>query len=77
MMLSDSIYPWPMTTINSNKQDLILNNQPKHNANTLHAHADLDWATCVKMRRSFGGAVIGLAGARIVYKSKFQPTVAS
>ncbi len=54
----DGIYFWrtapclafpkgPLPTINSNKQDLILNNQPKHDANTLHAYADLDLATCV------------------------------
>jgi len=30
----------------------------------------------VKTRRSFGGAVIRLAGGTIAYKTKFQPTVA-
>jgi hypothetical protein len=33
-------------------------------------------ATCVKTRRSFGGAVICLTGGTIAYKSKFQVTVA-
>jgi hypothetical protein len=42
----------------------------------LHAYTDLDWATCVKTRCSFGGMVICLAGGTIAYKSKFQPTVA-
>jgi hypothetical protein len=40
----------PPPTINSNRQDLILNNQPEHDANTLHAYADSDWATYVKTR---------------------------
>ena len=66
----------PIPVINSNKQDLILDNRPHHDATTVHAYADSDWATCVKTRRSFGGAVIRLAGGTIAYKSKFQPTVA-
>ncbi len=45
--------------INSNKQDLLLDHfQPKHDANIVHAYANSDWATCVKTRRSFGGAMI-------------------
>jgi hypothetical protein len=66
-----------LPTLNSNRQDLTLNNRPEHDANTLHAYADLDWAMCVKTRYSFGGTVIHLAGGTIAYKSKFQPTVAS
>jgi len=66
----------PLPTVNSNKQDLLLDNRPQHDAATLHAFADSDWATCVKTRRSFGGTVIHLAGGTIAYKSKFQPTVA-
>jgi hypothetical protein len=38
----------PLPTINSNKQDLTLENCPQHDASTLHAFADSDWATCVK-----------------------------
>ena len=83
----DGIYFWrtaprselkegPLPKINSNKQDLLLDNRPQHDAATLHAFADSDWATCVKTRRSFGGTVIRLAGGTIAYKSKFQPTVA-
>jgi hypothetical protein len=78
----DCIYFWrtaprlellagPLPTINSNKQDLMLENRPQHDASTLHAFADSDWATCVKIRRSFGGTVIRLAGGTIAYKSKF------
>jgi hypothetical protein len=66
----------PLPHINSNKQDLFLDNQPKHGANIMHAYVDSNSATCVKTRCSFGGAVIRLAGGTIVYKSKFQPTVA-
>ena len=84
----DGIYFWrtaprmefkegPLPIIISNKeQDLILNNRPQHSATILHAFADSDWATCVKTRRSFGGAVLRLVGGTIAYKSKFQPTVA-
>jgi hypothetical protein len=83
----DGIYFWrtaprpefkegPLPTINSNKHDLLLDNRPQHDATTLHAFADSDWATCVKTRRTFGGTVVRLVGGTIAYKSKFQPTVA-
>jgi hypothetical protein len=83
----DGIYFWctvlcwefpegPIPIINSNEQDLLLENRPQHNANTAHAFADLDWATCVKILHSFGNTVIRLAGSTIAYKSKFQPMVA-
>jgi len=83
----DGIYFWrtaprselkegPLPKINSNKQDLLLDNRRQHDAATLHAFTDSDWATCVKTRRSFGGTVICLAGGTIAYKFKFQPTVA-
>jgi hypothetical protein len=49
---------------------------PHYDANTVHAFADLDWATCLKTRCSFGGTVLRLAGGTIAYKSKFQPMVA-
>ncbi len=62
--------------INSNKQDLLNTNRPEHDAYIVHAYADSDWASCMKTRRSFGGAVIRLAGGTIAYKSKLQPTVA-
>ncbi len=38
----------PIPHINSNKQDLLLDDCPEYGANVLHAYADLDWATCVK-----------------------------
>ncbi len=56
--------------------DLLLENRPEYDANVLHAYADLDWATCIKTQRSFGGTCIRLAGGTIAYKCKFQPTVA-
>jgi hypothetical protein len=66
----------PLPQINSNKQDLLIDDHPQHDASTLHAFADSDWATCVKTRRSFGGTIIRLAGGTIAYKAKFHPTVA-
>jgi hypothetical protein len=53
-----------------------MDNCPEHDATTLHVYADLDWATCVKTRRLFGGVCMRLAGGTIAYKTKFQPTVA-
>ncbi len=83
----DRIYFWctaphiefkkcPIPCINSNKQDLLLDDRPEYDANVLHAYADLDWATCVRTRQLFGGTCIRLSGGTIAYKLKFQPTVA-
>jgi hypothetical protein len=52
-MKDDSLYfwrtaPWdellegPLPRINSNKQDLLLENRPQYDANVLHAYADSD-----------------------------------
>jgi hypothetical protein len=79
---NNGLYFWQMTPrpefkegllprISSNKQDLLLGNQPEHNANIVHVYANSDWATCVKTRRSYGGTVIRLAGSTNAYKSKF------
>jgi hypothetical protein len=54
----------------------MLDGRPVHDATTLHAYADSDWATCVKTWQSFGGVCMHLAGGTIAYKMKFQPTVA-
>jgi hypothetical protein len=72
----DELPEGPLPTINSNKQDILLDNRPQFNANIAHAYSDSDWATCVKTRRSFSGICIRLAGGTIAYKCKFQPTVA-
>jgi hypothetical protein len=83
----DGLYYWrttpreefpvgPLPSINSNKNDLLLENRPEYDATILHAYADSDWASCVKTCRSFGGSCIRLAGGTIAYKSKFQSTVA-
>jgi hypothetical protein len=66
----------PLPMVHSNKLDLLMDNPPEHDATTLHVYADLDWATCVKTRRLFGGVCMRLAGGTIAYKTKFQPTVA-
>ena len=84
---NDGIYFWrtrprpeltegPLPPINSNRQDLLLEDRPQHDASTAVAYGDSDWATCVKTRRSFSGICIQLAGGTIAYKTKFQPTVA-
>jgi hypothetical protein len=62
--------------VHSNKLNLMLNGQPVYDAATLHAYANLDLATCIKTRRSFGGVCMRLAGGTIAYKTKIQPTVA-
>jgi hypothetical protein len=66
----------PLPRINSNRQDLLLTNCPKFDANIAHTYADSDWATCIKTRLSIGGTCLRLAGGTIAYKCKFQPTVA-
>jgi hypothetical protein len=66
----------PLPPVCSNKQDILLENQPQFNAKIAHAYSNSDWATCVKTRRSFSGICICLAGGTIAYKCKFQPTIA-
>jgi hypothetical protein len=83
----DGIYFWrtsphmelpegPLPPIQSNKQDLLLDNCPDYNANVAYAYTDLDWATCVRTCRSFVGLCLRLAGGTVAYKTQFQPTVA-
>ncbi len=82
----DGIYFWQMSPCLEllegllppihNKQDLLLDNRPVHNASVAYAYDDSDWATCMKTRRSFGGSCLWLAGGTIAYKTQFQPTVA-
>ena len=54
----DGIYFWrtsprmelpegPLPPVQSNKQDLLLDNRPDHDASVAYAYADSDWATCV------------------------------
>jgi hypothetical protein len=38
----------PLPPVHSNKQDLLLDNCPEHDATVLIAYADSNWATCVK-----------------------------
>jgi hypothetical protein len=84
---NDGIYFWrttpcmdlpdgPLPPVNSNHNDLLLDNRPNHDATITVAYGDSDWATCVKTHRSFSGICIQLAGGTIAYKTKFQPTVA-
>ncbi len=48
----------PLLPIHSNKQDILLDDRPQFDATAAHAYANLDWATCVKTRHSFGGVCI-------------------
>ncbi len=84
---TDGIYFWqtrprfdlpegPLPPVNNNKHDLLLDDRPGHNALIAVVYGDSDWATCIKMHRSFNGICIQLAGGTIAYKTKFQPTVA-
>ncbi len=52
----------PTLGINSNNNNILLDACPQFDALCTHAYADLDWATCPKTQRSFGGACIHLAG---------------
>jgi hypothetical protein len=72
----DKLPKGPLLKINSNKQDILLDDCPQFDATIAHTYADSDWATCVKIRRSFGSLCIHLAGGTIAYKCKFQPMVA-
>jgi len=84
---NDGIYFWrtqprqeppegPLPPINSNRQDLFLDDHPQHDESTAVTYGDSDWATCIKTRRSFSRICIQVAGGTIAYKTKFQPTVA-
>ena len=44
----------PHPKINSNKQDLLIDNRPEYDMHILNDYADSDLVTCVKTRRSFG-----------------------
>jgi hypothetical protein len=79
----DGIYFWrttirtdlpkgPLPRVNSNRQDLLINDRPNHAAMTAVAYGDSDWATCVKTRWSFSGICIQLAGGTIAYKQNFN-----
>ena len=59
MTRHDGIYFWrtaarpelpegPLPPINSNLTDLLLDNRPNHDACTVVAYSNSDWATCVK-----------------------------
>jgi hypothetical protein len=56
---NDGLYFWrtsprkelpegPLPPAHSNKQDILLDNQPQFDANIAHAYSDSDWATCIK-----------------------------
>jgi hypothetical protein len=62
--------------VNSNRQDILVDDRPQFDALIAHVYADSDWAPCVKTQHSFGGICIRLAGGTVAYKCKFQPTVA-
>jgi hypothetical protein len=62
----------PLPVVHSNKSDLLMDNCPEHDATTLHVYADLDWAACIKTRRSFGGVCMRLSGGTIAYKTKIN-----
>jgi hypothetical protein len=66
----------PLPLVNSNSQDLLLDDRLQHKATIAVAYGDSNWATCVKTCHSFSGICIQLAGGTIAYKTKFQPTAA-
>jgi hypothetical protein len=65
----DGIYFWrtspcldlpdgPLPRVNSNNNDLLLNDRPNHDATIAVAYGDSDWATCVKTHLLFSGICI-------------------
>ena len=46
------------------------------NENTLEAAVDSDWAADSKHRKSVSGIVLQIAGGAVLYKTKFQDTIA-
>jgi hypothetical protein len=84
---NDGIYFWQtwswtdlleglLPSVNSNHQDLLLDECPNRNAITAVAYGDSNWATRIKTRRSFSGICIQLFSGMVAHKTKFQPTVA-
>lgn len=83
----DGIYFWrlqkhdtqpqlPLPSVMSTTMDLLLTNQPTHDALDLHGYVDSDWATCPWTCRSLTGVCLRLAGGTVAYKTKLQPTIA-
>ena len=48
---------------------------PQHDTFDAHGFVDADWSGDTKHRRSMTGFSIFLAGAPVIYKAKFQPTI--
>ncbi len=61
----------PLPVVNSNKQDLLLDDHQNHNSCTAVPYSDSDWATCVKICCLFGSICIQLVGGIIAHKTKF------
>ena len=56
--LRDEFSDGPHPKINSNKQDLLIDNRPEYDARILPTYANSDWASWVKTRRLFGGTCV-------------------
>ena len=67
------IYPFP-TTSSSNYS----NHSMDHidNPTILHGAVDSDWGSDQSHRKSVSGIILRLAGGTILYKTKYQPTIA-
>ena len=46
------------------------------NPNVLHGAVDSDWGSDQAHRKSVSGIVLRMAGGTILYKTKYQPTIA-
>lgn len=62
----------PLPTIPNDTHDC---NIPKHSAPESYGFVDADWGGDTSHRRSISGMAIFLAGAPILYKSRYQPIV--
>lgn len=65
----------PLPTVHSDNYDTT-ERQQHDDAHNMHALVDSDWAGDTNHRKSVSGIILRLAGGTILYKTKFQDTIA-
>jgi hypothetical protein len=69
-------HPLPKLKIDSNYDENSIQERKQNDIRTIAAAVDSDWAGDKRHRRSVTGIIIKLAGGPIVYKTKYQDTIA-